>query len=92
MAMDDVVKNFVERGRRAQAAIDSELGAGEPLFVIWSIEHNGWWRPREIGYCETLAEAGRYPRARAAEIVKRANIVKFHECMIPVECLDGWGR
>jgi len=55
--------------------------------VIWSLEHQRWWRPGEMGYCDTLAEAGRYPRARAELIVSRANIVEFHECAIPVTAL-----
>jgi hypothetical protein len=53
-------------------------------FVIWSIEHNAWWRPDECGYCEKVTDAGRYSRARATAIVRQANIVACHECMIPV--------
>jgi hypothetical protein len=60
-------------------------------FLIWSIEHNAWWRPREIGYTRVLSEAGTYDRTRASEIVQRANIVKFHECMIPIECASPTG-
>lgn len=62
-------------------------------FVIWSIEHHAWWRPWAMGYCETLAEAGRYSRQEAAQIVERANTVEFHECMIPLSAFgegDQW--
>jgi hypothetical protein len=38
-----------------------------------------------MGYVPTLALAGRFSREEAAAIVERANIVKFHECMIPLE-------
>lgn len=58
-------------------------------FVIWSIEHDRWWRPGEMGYCDTLAEAGRYPRERADQIVARANVVTFHECRIPIRAIAG---
>jgi hypothetical protein len=57
-------------------------------FVIWSIEHGAWWRPGEVGYCDTLAEAGLYTEAEAARIVARANIVHFHECIIPVAAVN----
>jgi hypothetical protein len=54
-------------------------------YVIWSMEHQAWWRASRFGYVATLAEAGRFSREEAAAIVERANIVKCHECMIPVE-------
>ena len=56
-------------------------------FFIWSIEHNAWWRPNWCGYTDTLRDAGRYSRTVAEEIVARANLVAFHECMIPVRAL-----
>ena len=60
----------------------------DDLYVIWSIEHTAWWAPGECGYTTSLQDAGRYPRARAAQIVARANLARFHECMIPVTALD----
>ena len=56
-------------------------------YLIWSIEHDAWWRPGEMGYTTTLREAGRYSKHQASVIVGHANLVKFHECMIPVEAL-----
>jgi hypothetical protein len=56
-------------------------------FLIWSIEHTAWWRPGKMGYTPHLEEAGRYGAADADAIVRRANIVKFHECAIPVEAV-----
>jgi hypothetical protein len=58
------------------------------LFLIWSIEHDAWWRPNWLGYSRVLADAGLYPREEAERIVRGANIVAFHECMIPVRCVD----
>lgn len=59
------------------------------LYVIWSIEHHGWWAPNECGYAETLAEAGVYAKDRALQIVARANIRTFNECAIPMQALEG---
>jgi len=53
-------------------------------FVIWSIEHEAWWRPGSMGYARTLDEAGRYTHVEAHEILQRANRVAVHECLIPV--------
>jgi hypothetical protein len=29
-------------------------------WLIWSNEHNAWWRPNAYGYTENIEEAGRY--------------------------------
>lgn len=58
-------------------------------YVIWSIEHRAWWRPNSVGYCDTLSEAGRYAQGEAERIVARANLVRFHECMIPIDAVAG---
>jgi hypothetical protein len=42
-------------------------------FVIWSFEHNAWWRPGRCGYTPHLPHAGRYTHADADEIVTNAN-------------------
>ena len=54
-------------------------------YVIWSIEHDAWWKPARTGYTRELVEAGIYAEREARAIVQRANLVAFHECMIPVE-------
>ena len=56
-------------------------------FLIWSIEHDAWWRPGWQGYTRRLDEAGRYTREAADEILERANRVKVNECAIPLDCL-----
>lgn len=43
------------------------------LYLIWSIEHNGWWRNNEQGYVQSKEKAGLYSFERAHEIVKKAN-------------------
>jgi hypothetical protein len=58
-------------------------------FVIWSMEHQAFWRPGRVGYSPTLDGAGRYPEHEARAIVARANYPPgtCHECMIPVDAL-----
>lgn len=42
-------------------------------WLIWSIEHNAWWRPNRMGYTPDRSSAGRYSDADAREIVRIAN-------------------
>lgn len=56
-------------------------------YIIWSIEHEAWWRPGWAGYTRELAAAGRYNQAEADAILARANFVHVNECAIPVTCL-----
>lgn len=51
-------------------------------YVIWSFEHQQWWRANRCGYTEHLDEAGRYTAAEAGHIVANAFIgehVMLHE-------------
>lgn len=43
------------------------------LWLIYSLEHNGWWAPKETGYTPNIEEAGLYKYERACEIVENAN-------------------
>jgi len=43
-------------------------------WIIWSIEHGAWWRPRERGYTLHREEAGEYTFEDAVHIVQGANI------------------
>lgn len=43
-------------------------------WLIYSREHNAWWRQGEAGYTESLRVAGRYSLADANRIVGQANI------------------
>jgi hypothetical protein len=38
-------------------------------YLIWSDEHEAWWRPNCRGYTTKVSEAGGYTFAEAAEIV-----------------------
>lgn len=38
-------------------------------YLIWSYDHNAWWRPNECGYTERIEEAGRYTASTAGRIV-----------------------
>lgn len=58
--------DFLSAGSLAPAA-QSEPQVGRVL--VWSMEHNAWWRPSWCGYTAHRHEAGRYPRAEAQEIV-----------------------
>ncbi len=43
-------------------------------WLIWSIEHSGWWKPNSNGYTKKREEAGLYTFEEAKRIVKSANI------------------
>lgn len=43
-------------------------------WIIWSIEHNAWWNPKESGYTMLRERAGIYSYAKALDIVNGANI------------------
>lgn len=67
----------------------------DPEYVIWSFEHNAWWRPGRMGYTTQLSQAGQYSRAESERIVARANIVKFNEQLMLLStarayALKGW--
>lgn len=53
------------------------------MWLVWSEEHGMWWRAGHCGYTRSIREAGRYAKAEADEIVRRANIVDFNEIAIP---------
>lgn len=56
-------------------------------YIIWSIEHGGWWKDRENGYTKEKAEAGVYHQKRAFEIIESANINDNdvpNEALVPV--------
>ena len=41
-------------------------------YLIWSNEHQLWWRPNNRGYRSDLNQAGRYARSEALEICATA--------------------
>jgi len=42
------------------------------LYLVWSNEHDAWWKPNRCGYTHDVWRAGRYDQAAAAEICQRA--------------------
>jgi hypothetical protein len=44
------------------------------LYLIYSREHNAWWRPEERGYTLEIAEAGRYTAEEVRRICFAANV------------------
>lgn len=63
----------------------------EKVWLIWSIEHNGWWGWNHGGYVQAREYAGRYSFKEALKIVKDANIGLHNipnEAMIHAEDKD----
>lgn len=56
-------------------------------YVIWSIEHQAWWRANSHGYADSLVDAGVYDEAEARDILERANQVAVEECLIPLSAI-----
>lgn len=42
-------------------------------YLIWSNEHQLWWRPGHRGYTGYIEEAGRYDQDEAIDIVVKAS-------------------
>jgi hypothetical protein len=38
-------------------------------YLLWSINHNAYWRPNSAGYTHNVDEAGRYSEAEATRKV-----------------------
>lgn len=43
-------------------------------FLVWSNQHAMWWRADQRGYTQIIDEAGRYTRAEAEDIVRKATL------------------
>lgn len=48
----------------------------EPLFKIWSNEHQAWWKDECRGYSQNLDQAGNYTLHEASEICLNAGFDK----------------
>lgn len=56
------------------------------FWLIWSFEHQGWWKPKKFGYTTNILEAGRYSYQEAKNIVEKANYGCYNipeEAMVP---------
>lgn len=51
-------------------------------WLIWSREHQGWWRAGHAGYTRATDEAGLYTLTEARAIMEKANILlaRAHDC------------
>ena len=56
----------------------------EKLYVIWSIEHQAWWKQTKCGYVEHISDAGHFPFTESEHIVKLSNLIRTEEIMIPI--------
>lgn len=57
-------------------------------YFIWSVEHDGWWKPNKAGYCASWSSAGRYSKEEAYQISARANWCSLNEVPIPVSFFE----
>jgi hypothetical protein len=44
----------------------------DDVYLIWSVEHDAWWRPGRQGYTHDIREAGRYTHREAMIICASA--------------------
>ncbi len=64
--------------RQAYRRVDS--GAAGDKWVIWSVEHDAWWRAGHSGYTQLYSVAGVYSFEEASGICKRANQMQSGDC------------
>lgn len=62
-----------ETGEEEAWNIKAEKQGGHDLWLIWSMEHRGWWAPDHKGYVMSRVDAGRYSYDDALAIVRGAN-------------------
>jgi hypothetical protein len=43
------------------------------MYLIWSFEHDSWWKPCRHGYTEDVMQAGLYSKEDAEQICEHAN-------------------
>lgn len=56
-------------------------------WLVWSLEHQAWWKPARRGYTALRSEAGRYTFTEAEEIVRMANRYHLEENAPPFEAM-----
>lgn len=67
------------------------------FYIIYSFEHNAYWKRNSFGYSRHLNQAGVYGYTEAKEICTKANMMEYatkigggvnnvsiNECMIPI--------
>jgi hypothetical protein len=61
------------------------------ITLVWSNEHNAWWRPGSLGYSQDIREAGVFSETQARMIVARATTVQKWDTPpseLPVRLMD----
>lgn len=64
-----------------------EIAGAPTKYLIWSVEHNAWWKQSKYGYSNDLSEAGLFSKEEASDIVEEANVRSHEEVMIPQTAL-----
>ena len=63
-------------------------------FLIWSFEHNGWWKRNSLGYTRDIEQAGVYSLKTVKQIVRDANRYSISEAALPApiarELYNSW--
>lgn len=65
---EEEVESLIEKNPEIQEKFQNST-----LWVIWSMEHEAWWKAGHAGYTLVKAEAGIYGYKEALEIVANAN-------------------
>lgn len=56
------------------------------MYLIWSYEHDGWWKENSTGYTDDVEQAGLYTEEQASQICNEANLFgKVNEVMRKAE-------
>jgi hypothetical protein len=56
-------------------------------YLIWSQEHQGFWKENSLGYTQNILEAGRYSEQESIDILEEANLFDMDEFrLIAPEC------
>lgn len=76
--------------RHLSDVLDAAMSTAQPKreWLIWSIEHDGWWKIARRGYTKKIGEAGLYSFDEARRIVHNANHFRTNlpfESMVHVE-------
>lgn len=52
-------------------------------WLIWSREHQAFWKKPEYGYTPEISQAGRFTWERALQILDTANLIQPEEFLLP---------
>ncbi len=62
------------------------------LYLVWSNEHQAWWKGGRFGYSRNISEAGAYTRDEAIDICRKAIPGNYNRLgvlpEVPIRMLD----